>query len=79
MRDPVKTKTELLDKILQSSSRQLEESIRNADEIRSLLLHWVKSPKERTTINIILDDQKKVVKALGRLVDDLAEASNQYL
>jgi hypothetical protein len=79
LRDPVKTKTELLDKILQSSSRQLEESIRNADEIRSLLLHWVKSPKERTTINIILDDQKKVVKALGRLVDDLAEASNQYL
>jgi hypothetical protein len=40
---------------------------------------WVKSPKERTAINVILDDQKKVVKALDRLVDDLAEICNQYV
>lgn len=80
MRDPTKAKSEVLDKVLESSSRQLEESTKNVDEIRSIiLLHWVKSPKERTAINIILDDQKKVVKALSRLVDDLAEICNQYV
>jgi hypothetical protein len=77
LRDPTKTKSEVLDKVLKSSLRQLEESTKNVDEIRSILLHWVKGPKERTVINIILDDQKKVVKALGRLVDDLAEIYNQ--
>lgn len=73
MRDPAKTKSEVLDKVLKTGSCQLEESIKNTEEIRSILLHWVKSPKERTAINIILDDQKKVVKALGRLVDDLTD------
>jgi hypothetical protein len=76
LRDPRKSKSEVLDKVLKSSSLQLEESTKNVDEIRSILLHWVKSPKERTAINIILDDQKKVVKALGKLVDDLAEICN---
>jgi hypothetical protein len=79
LRDPTKAKSEVLDKVLKSSSRHLEESTKNVDEIRSILLHWVKSPKERTAINIILDDQKKVVKALGRLVDDLAEICNQHV
>jgi hypothetical protein len=80
LKDPTKAKSEVLDKVLESSSRQLEESTKNVDEIRSIiLLHWVKSPKERTAINIILDDQKKVVKALSRLVDDLAEICNQYV
>jgi hypothetical protein len=60
-----------LDKILESSSSQLEESTENVDKIRSVYCpHWVKSPKERTAIHVILDDQKKVVKALDRLVDD---------
>jgi hypothetical protein len=80
LKDPTKAKSEVLDKVLESSSRQLEESTKNVDEIRSIiLLHWVKSPKERTAINIILNDQKKVVKALSRLVDDLAEICNQYV
>jgi hypothetical protein len=76
LRDPTKRKNEVLEKILKSSFCQLEESTRNVDEIRSILLHWAKTPKERTAINIILDDQKKVVKALGRLVNDLEEICN---
>ena len=79
MRDPTRAKSEVLDKVLQSNSRQLEESTKNIDEIRSILVHWVKNSKERTAISIILDDQKKVVKALGRLVDDLTEVSKQYV
>lgn len=79
MRDPAKTKNEVLHKVLESGSRQLEESTKNAEEIRSILLHWVKGPKERTAINIILDDQKKVVRALDRLVDDLTELYDQNL
>jgi hypothetical protein len=36
-------------------------------------LHFAKSPRERTAVNIILDDQKKAAKALERLVNDLSE------
>ena len=79
MRDPTKAKSELLFKILQSSCHQLQESTKNVEEIRYILVHWIRSSKERTAINIILDDQKKVVKALGRLVDDLTEVSKQYV
>lgn len=32
-----------------------------------------KGAQERTALNIILDDQKKVAKALERLVSDLSE------
>ena len=76
MRDPAKVKDEVLSDVLESSSRHLEESTKNIEEIRSIL-HWAKSPHERTAINIILDDQRKVAKALGRLVDDLSEICSQ--
>ncbi|MEW6604561.1 MAG: hypothetical protein AB1351_07720 [Thermoproteota archaeon] len=72
MKDPVKVKEEVLNAVLESSSRQLEEAENNIEEIKSIL-HWAKGPRERTAINIILDDQKKVAKALVRLVDDLSE------
>ena len=79
MRDPAKTKNEVLYKILKSGSRQLEESTKNVEEIRSVLSRGVKGPKERTAVNIILDDQKKVVRALERLVDDLTELYGQNM
>lgn len=72
MKDPAKVKDEVLSAILESSSRQLGEAEDSIEDIKSIL-HWAKSPRERTAINIILDDQKKVAKALGRLVDDLSE------
>jgi hypothetical protein len=72
LRDPAKTRDEVLNSLLVSGSRQLEESTKNIEEIKSIL-NWAKSPSERTTINIIFDDQKKVIKALERLVGDLAE------
>ena len=78
MRDPTKVKDEVLNAVLKSSSRQLEESEKNIEKIKSIL-HWAKSPRERTAINIILDDQKKAVKALGRLVNDLSEICSQSL
>lgn len=62
----------MLDRLLATSSRQLDESAKNIDDIKSVMA-WAKSPRERTAMNIILDDQKKVVKALERLVNDLAE------
>jgi hypothetical protein len=76
MTDPVKVKDEILIAVLESSSRQLDESAKNIEEIRSIL-HRVTSLRERTAVNIILDDQKKVAKALGRLVNDLSEISSQ--
>ena len=75
MRDPARVKDEILSAVLESSSRHLEQAAENIGEIKCIL-SWAKNPRERTTINIILDDQKKVVKALGRLVDDLSEVCN---
>lgn len=40
-------------------------------------MHWAKAPRERTAVNIILDDQRKVLKALERLVNDLSEIYNK--
>jgi hypothetical protein len=62
----------VLNDLLVSGSRQLEESIKNVEDMKSILL-LAKNPRERTAINIILDDQKKVIKALERLIADLAE------
>ena len=76
MRDPAKGKDEMLNAVLESSSHQLEESEKNIEKIKSIL-HWAKTPRERTAVNIILDDQKKAVKALVRLVDDLSEICSQ--
>ncbi|MEP0825821.1 MAG: hypothetical protein HRF40_10065 [Nitrososphaera sp.] len=72
LKDPARVKDEVLSSILESSTRQLEEAESSIEKIKSIL-HWAKGPRERTSINIILDDQRKVVKALGRLVDDLSE------
>jgi hypothetical protein len=71
LRDPAKIKEEILNDVFESSSRQLEESASNIEKIKSIL-HWAKTPRERTAVNIILDDQKKAAKALSMLVDDLA-------
>jgi hypothetical protein len=74
LKDPQKAKEEMLGRLLETSSRQLDESAKNIDDIKSVMA-WAKSPRERTAMNIILDDQKKVAKALERLVNDLAEMS----
>lgn len=65
-------KTEVLAKLFSMSSRQLTESAGGIEDIKSVL-QSAKTPRDRTAINIILDDQKKVVKALERLARDLAE------
>jgi hypothetical protein len=72
VRDPAKVKNEVLGRLLAASLRQLQESEKFIDEIKSII-HWAKTPRERTAMNIILDDQKKASKALVRLADDLTE------
>jgi hypothetical protein len=72
MRDPAKVKNEVLGRLLAASLRQLQESEEFIDEIK-FIVHWAKTPRERTAMNIILDDQKKASKALVRLADDLTE------
>jgi hypothetical protein len=72
LKDPEKVKDKVLNQVLDSSLRQLEESAKNIEEIKSIL-YRAKSPRERTAVNIILDDQKKAARALERLVNDLSE------
>jgi arsenate reductase-like glutaredoxin family protein len=72
LKDPTKIKRETLAKLLETSSRQLEESCENLEDIKALL-PLAKTAQERTTLNIILDNQRKVVKSLERLTNDLSE------
>jgi hypothetical protein len=72
VRDPAKVKNEVLGRLLAASLRQLQESEDSIHEIKSIM-HWTKTPRERTAMNIILDDQKKASKALVRLAEDLTE------
>jgi hypothetical protein len=76
LRDPATIRHEVLSGLLASGSKQLQESAKNLEEIKSIL-HWAKNPRDRTAINIILDAQKKVIKALERLVTDLAEITKE--
>ena len=76
LRDPTAIRDEVLNGLFASGSRQLQESAKNIEGIKSIL-HWAKSPRERTAINIVLDDEKKVIKALERLVADLAETRKE--
>lgn len=75
MKDPAKMKSETLAKLLETSSRQLKESYENLEDIEALLPS-AKTAQDRTALNIILDDQKKVVKSLERLANDLSEINN---
>jgi hypothetical protein len=70
--DHTKAKNDVLNSLLISGSRQLEESNKNLEGIKSILA-WAKNPKERTALNVIFDDQRKVIKALERFVADVSE------
>jgi hypothetical protein len=65
-------RTRTLANLLEKSSRHLKESYENLEDIKALL-PLAKTPQERTALNIILDNQKKVIKSLERLTNDLSE------
>jgi hypothetical protein len=72
MKDLSRSKDEMLTQLSETNSRHLKESYENLENLIALL-PLAKNARERTTLNIILDDQKKVVKSLKRLADDLLE------
>lgn len=63
-------RSETLAAVLQTASHQLDESAACVEDLKALL-PMAKSAQERTAVNIVLDDQKKVLKALERLTNDL--------
>ncbi|MCI0563707.1 MAG: hypothetical protein MN733_34975 [Nitrososphaera sp.] len=72
MKDPANLRLDALNHVLELTSSQLQECERSVEEIKSLM-HWSRTPRERTMMNIVLDDQKKVARALERLVSDIAD------
>jgi hypothetical protein len=76
-RDINEKRNEILYEILELSERQLHESVAFLHKSRAITL-WAKSPKDRTAINIIIDDQRKVIKALERLSADLKDNLDQH-
>ncbi|MEO9294123.1 MAG: hypothetical protein ABI347_00795 [Nitrososphaera sp.] len=72
MRNPAKMRSDTLAFVLETASRQLSESAQSVEDLKSLL-PMAKSAQERTTMNIVIDDQKKVLKTLERLTNDLQE------
>lgn len=73
MKDLARMKSDLLTRREETSTAQLKECHRDIDDMKEIL-PAARSARERTTLNIVLDDQKKVAKALERLVGDLAGA-----
>lgn len=65
-------RTRTLANLLEKSTRHLKESYENLEDIKALL-PLAKTAQERTALNIILDNQKKVIKSLERLTNDLSE------
>lgn len=72
MRNPAKIRHDTLAAVLQMASRQLDESAAAIEDLKALL-PMSKSAQERTAMNIVIDDQKKLLKALERLTSDLQE------
>lgn len=57
---------------LKTASDQLGESAEMVEDLKALL-PAARSARERTALNIVIDDSKKAMKALERLVNDLSE------
>ena len=72
MNDHKRIRTKVLEGILATCGRQLEECEKQLEDIASMM-PLAKGPHERTSMNIVLDDQRKVVKSLKRLQSDVSE------
>jgi hypothetical protein len=72
VRNPAKIRSDTLAFALETASRQLAESAQSVEDLK-VLLPMAKSAQERTAMNIVIDDQKKVSRALERLTNDLQE------
>jgi hypothetical protein len=72
LKDQKQIRVQVLERALRVCSLQLTQSECQADELASAL-PLAKSPHERTSMNIVLDDQRKVIKALKRLQADVSE------
>ena len=70
MKDQNQLRAQILKCILLTSGTQLHQCERQSEDLASIM-PLAKTPQQRTSMNIILDDQKKVVKALKRLQGDL--------
>ena len=72
MKDSRRSRTQILEHIITTSGKQEEECTRQLEDLISIF-PLAKSPRERTSMNIVLDDQRKVLKALKRLQNDALE------
>lgn len=63
---------EVLASALKTASEQLGQSAEMVEDLKALL-PAARSARERTALNVVIDDSKKAMRALERLVNDLAE------
>jgi hypothetical protein len=72
LKDPKDSRKRLLEGIMVSCASQIEEWEDRIEETKAFM-PAAKTPSERTSMNIILDDQRKLLKALSRLHGDISE------
>lgn len=72
LKDQRRLRTKVLEDVLALCNSQLDLSEAQLEEL-SAVTSLAKGPRERTSMNIVLDDQKKVIKSLRRLQSDLSE------
>ena len=70
MKDQNQLRAQVLQCILSTCGSQLDQCEKQAEDLASIM-PLAKTPQQRTSMNIILDDQKKLVKALKRLQSDV--------
>jgi hypothetical protein len=72
MQDKKGKRVQVFGQVLTLCESQLRACAEQMEAINSIMSS-ARSPRERTSINIVRDDQRKVIKALKRLHDDISE------
>jgi hypothetical protein len=72
LKDPKESRIRILEQTQATCRIHLEDWARKAEDLNAIV-PLAKSPRERTSMNIVLDDQRKVMKALTRLQTDVSE------
>ena len=71
MKDWKENRDYVLRRTLKTCCAQLVEAAQTLEDLIAIV-PFAKSPKDRTSVNIVIDDQRKVQKALSRLQNDVS-------
>jgi endonuclease III len=72
LKDYWQLKSETISKLVKTGSLHMAQAEEILEALKSLS-DRARSPRERTALNIIIDDQRKVIRALQRMINDASD------